>query len=138
MPPPLFPVRSFVGVADMRGTASSITVSASTRQLAASPASRPVDPVLLAVKARFTHKPAAHLAEILGCDISTCERYFAGAREPSFPNTVTMLRHPVTSVAMVEEATRNLSPEDYAKFWKAMGDAALRAFVRGNNEGGDV
>ena len=122
----------------MRAGSNGITFPASTRQLAASPASRPVDPVLLAIKARFTHKPAAHLAEILGCDISTCERYFAGAREPSFPNTVTMLRHPVTSVAMVEEATKELPPDEYAKFWTEMGRAALRAFVRGNNETGDV
>ena len=87
-----------------------------------------------AVKARFAHKPAQHLAEILGCDISTAERYFAGSREPNFPNTVSMLRHPVTSVAMLEEATRNLPPADYDKFWREMAAAALRAFVRERNE----
>ena len=114
--------------------ASTITADGATRQLAGDAASRPVDSIMRAVKARFSHKPAQHLAEILGCDISTAERYFAGSREPNFPNTVTMLRHPVTSVAMLEEATRTLSPEDYQRFWKAMGEAALRAWIHGNNE----
>lgn len=118
----------------MTSEASTTTGFSSTRQVASSPADRQTNSVLKAVKARFTHKPAQHLAEILGCDISTAERYFAGSRSPNFDNAVTMLRHPVTSVAMLEEATRLLSPDEYSQFWRAMGDAALRAFVRGNNE----
>lgn len=118
----------------MTSQANSITGFQSTRQVASSPARPAVDSIMQAVKARFAHKPAQHLAEILGCDISTAERYFAGSREPNFPNTVTMLRHPVTSVAMLEEATRTLPPIEYEKFWKAMGAAALNAWTRGNNE----
>jgi hypothetical protein len=118
----------------MTGTVHTIAAEPSTRQLAGQPANRPVESIMRAVKARFAHKPAQHLAEILGCDISTAERYFAGARSPSFDNTVTMLRHPVTSVAMLEEATRNLPPEEFQKFWKAMAAAALAAWTRDNNE----
>lgn len=118
----------------MTSEASGMDGFSSTRQVAARDADRQPNSVLKAVKARFTHKPAQHLAEILGCDISTAERYFAGSRSPNFDNVVTMLRHPVTSVAMIEEATRSLPPEDFEAFWRAMGDAALSAFVRGNNE----
>ena len=118
----------------MAHEANTLAALPSTRQLAGQPAERQADGIMRAVKARFAHKPAQHLAEILGCDISTAERYFAGARSPSFDNTVTMLRHPVTSVAMLEEATRNLPPDEFQKFWKAMAAAALAAWTRENNE----
>lgn len=111
-------------------TSSLTSPDLSTRQVASQPADRQSNSVMLAIKTRFSHKPAQHLAEILGCDISTAERYFAGARSPNFDNAVTMIRHPVTCIAMVEEATRTLSPEEYDAFWREMGKAALRAYAR--------
>lgn len=118
----------------MTGESSTMNGFGATRQMAGRDADRQSAAVMQAVKERCPYKPALFLSEILGCDISTAERYFAGSRSPNFDNAVTMLRHPVTSVAMIEEATRSLSPEEHSAFWRAMGDAALRAFVRGNNE----
>ena len=86
-----------------------------------------------AARGWFKHKPSMQLAAICGCDVKTAERYFAGDRTPNGEAVIAMLRSEV-GVRLVEEATRNLPPKEFEYFWREMGDAALRAFVRGNNE----
>ncbi len=84
-------------------------------------------------RAWFQHKPSVELAQIIGCDVRTAERYFAGDRTPAAEQIFTLLRSPVGAL-LVEEATRDLPPAEYRKFWSEMAKANLRAMARGEEE----
>lgn len=82
--------------------------------------------VMRAVHGFFRHKPSEHLAAIVGCDVETARRYFAGKRAPNGEAMIAMLRHPV-GVAIVEAAVRELPALDQRDFWEEMSWAAARA-----------
>lgn len=82
------------------------------------------------IKARFSHKPSEELRQILGGDLRSAQRYFAGDRVPDGPVAFYMLTRPEIGIALVEEATRDLPPNEYREFWDEMGRAALRAQLR--------
>ena len=118
----------------MTGEASAIRAETSTDQsVPAGTDRRVVFSIMQAAKSWFQHKPSVQLAAICGCDVKTAERYFAGDRTPNGEAVIAMLRSEV-GVRLVEEATRNLAPSDYKKFWSEMGLAALRANLREREE----
>jgi hypothetical protein len=83
-------------------------------------------------------KVAEQLAAIIGCDVRSASRYLAGDRIPSADVMVILLTHPATGPGMIayvaERARRELSPKAYETFRQEMAKAALRAFVRDNND----
>lgn len=89
--------------------------------------------VMRSARSWFQHKPSVELAAIIGCDVRTAERYFAGERAPDAAAIFAILGTEA-GVKLIEARTHHLAPADYDKFWKAMGQATLRAFVRENNE----
>ena len=118
----------------MTGTSS--PVSAATSRDGTVPDGTPtrvVFSVMRAARGWFKHKPSMQLAAICGCDVKTAERYFAGDRTPNGEAVIAMLRSEV-GVRLVEEATRNLPPKEFQKFWAEMGLAALRANLREREE----
>lgn len=82
------------------------------------------------LRLRFEHKPSLELAQILHCDVRSAQRYFAGDRVPDGPVAFYMIRNPEIGIALIEEATKTLSPSEYRRFWKEMTRAALRAQSR--------
>lgn len=77
----------------------------------------------------FQHKPSVELAEIVGCDVRTANRYFAGERTPDASALIALLRSPY-GVRLVQEATKTLPAREHAEFWQEMAMAALRAAHR--------
>ena len=94
---------------------------------------RVVFSVMRAARGWFKHKPSMQLAAICGCDVKTAERLFRGDRAPNGEAVIAMLRSEV-GVRLVEEATRDLSPKEFKRFWREMGLAALRANLREREE----
>lgn len=77
----------------------------------------------------FQHKPSVELAQVLGCDVRTAERYFAGDRTPAAQQIVTLLRSEV-GVRLIEDVVRDLTAGERQRFWTEMGNAAWRALIR--------
>lgn len=121
--------------------ANSIGVIAATGQLVAQTTvavARATDRSLVAeimgrARAWFEHKPSVELAQIIGCDVRTAERYFAGDRTPAAENIIALIRSDV-GARLIEEATASMAPADRSRFWKEMAKATLRAMIRENNE----
>lgn len=82
----------------------------------------------------FQHKPSVELAQIIGCDVRTAERYFAGDRTPAAEAIFSMLRSEI-GVKLIVEATASLPAADYARFWREMAKANLRAMARAEEDG---
>jgi hypothetical protein len=85
--------------------------------------------VLLALvgsmRAWFPNKPSVELAQIIGCDVRTAERYFAGDRTPDAVALLSILRS-AHGAALIEAAVADLPHERQRKFWIEMGKAAMR------------
>lgn len=81
-------------------------------------------------------KPDVVFKETFGCDERTAQRWFAGDRSPDFLSTIGIIVHPETVTVLLEAATEHLSPDEYQRFWKAVGRASLRALVREENASG--
>jgi hypothetical protein len=90
--------------------------------------------IMRSARAWFQHKPSVELAQIVGCDVRTAERYFAGDRTPATEQIVAMLRSEV-GPRLIEAVINALPESEQRRFWNEMAAATIRALmVRGNNE----
>lgn len=89
--------------------------------------------IMRSARGWFAHKPSVELAQIVGCDVRTAERYFAGDRTPATEQIVSMLRSEI-GPRLIEAVIGGLPENEQRRFWNEMAKATLRAFVRGNNE----
>jgi hypothetical protein len=98
-------------------------------------ATRPssVAEIMRSARTWFQHKPSVELAQIVGCDVRTAERYFAGDRSPATDQIVSMLRSEI-GPRLIEAVIGGLPERDQEKFWKAMAIATMRGLTRDNNE----
>lgn len=77
------------------------------------------------VRAWFPHKPSVELSQIIGCDVRTAERYFAGERTPD-ANALLRLLWSEHGAQLVEAAVADMPADRQRKFWKEMTKAVLR------------
>jgi hypothetical protein len=85
--------------------------------------------LMVIVRGWFPHKPSVELAQIIGCDVRTAERYFAGERTPDALALIALLRSE-HGAKMVEAAVADLPAKEQRKFWREMTNAVLRARLR--------
>jgi hypothetical protein len=89
--------------------------------------------IMRSARSWFQHKPSVELAQIVGCDVRTAERYFAGDRTPATEQIVAMLRSEI-GPRLIEAVVSGLPEKDQLRFWQAMATSAVAAWTRDNNE----
>lgn len=89
--------------------------------------------IMRAARTWFGHKPSVELAQIVGCDVRTAERYFAGDRTPATDQIVAMLRSEI-GPRLIEAVIGQLPEKDQRRFWTEMAAATIRALLSKNNE----
>lgn len=111
----------------MAARASTIALGPATDQPVARATERSsVIEMMRAARSWFPHKPSVELAQIVGCDVRTAERYFAGERTPDAVALLAILRSE-HGAKMVEAAVADLPAKEQRKFWSEMAKAVLRA-----------
>lgn len=117
----------------MAHSANSIVANGSTDRADNRPTGSAIGPTdrsflidfMCVVRTWFPHKASAELAQIIGCDVRTAERYFAGERTPDALALMKLLRSE-HGAKMIEAAVADLPPNAQRKFWKELTDAVLR------------
>lgn len=89
--------------------------------------------VMRAARGWWKSKVPQQLANIVGCDVRSAERYLSGDRTMGAEAVFALLRSDV-GVKMVEAATADMSPREYREFWNQMALAVVRANLREREE----
>ncbi len=110
--------------------ASAIALSQPTDQLVAQTTTpSKLAEIMREARSWFQHKPSVELAQIIGCDVRTAERYFAGDRTPATEQVMAMLRSEI-GVKLIEAAIAGLPKAERDLFWSEMALATLRHVAR--------
>jgi hypothetical protein len=116
-----------------REASLSATFPATDQLVARTTKASNVAEIMQSARSWFQHKPSVELAQIVGCDVRTAERYFAGDRTPATEQIVSMLRSEI-GPRLIEAVIGGLPKDQQDTFWDAMAAATIRALTRKRNE----